>query len=125
MLSRMTSTPAPPVSASDPLVELLVAVVDRHVGAELAAGLDLARRPGGGEHAGAALVGQLDRHRADAAACRRAPATARRAAAGRSVGPNTIDQTVQVTSGSAAASTSETLAGTGISWPAGTATRSA
>ena len=37
----------------------------------------------------------------------------------------TLDHTVHATSGSAAASTSETPAGTGISWPAGTATRAA
>ena len=38
---------------------------------------------------------------------------------------NTLDQTVQVTSGRAAASTRSTPAGTGSSWPAGTATCSA
>ena len=37
----------------------------------------------------------------------------------------TFDQTVQATSGSAAAVTRSTPSGTGISWPAGTATRSA
>ena len=37
----------------------------------------------------------------------------------------TFDQTVQATSGSAAASTSVTPVGTGITWPAGTTTRSA
>ena len=37
----------------------------------------------------------------------------------------TLDHTVHATSGSAAASTSETPAGTGISWPTGTATRAA
>ncbi len=35
---------------------------------------------------------------------------------------NTLDHTVQATSGSAAASTRSTPSGTGISWPVGTAT---
>ena len=38
---------------------------------------------------------------------------------------NTLDHTVQATSGREAASTSETPFGTGSSWPAGTATFSA
>lgn len=38
---------------------------------------------------------------------------------------NTLDHTVQTTSGSAAAATRSTPAGTGSSWPTGTATRSA
>ena len=37
----------------------------------------------------------------------------------------TLDHTVAATSGRAAASTSETPAGTGMTWPTGTATRAA
>ena len=67
MLSRMTSTPRAVGLGRDALDEVLVAVVDRDVGAELAAELELALRAGGGEDPRAAAVRELDRHRADAA----------------------------------------------------------
>ena len=87
MLSRMTSTPASLGLGEDPLVEDLLAVVDRDVGAELAAERRAcAAVPAVVNTRAPALVGELDRHRADAAACRRARAGSRRAAAGRRSG---------------------------------------
>ena len=65
-MSRMTSAPCPSVAA-DALDEVLLAVVHEHLGAELAARLELRRRPGGHDDVRPDLPGELDRHRADAA----------------------------------------------------------
>ena len=50
----------------DLLDEVLLAVVDEHLGAELAAGLELVGRPGRHRDPGPDLARQLDGHRADA-----------------------------------------------------------
>ena len=67
MLSRMTSAPAPSVACLHHLDEVLLAVVDRDLGTELAHQVPLLRRARGGEDPGAVRRRQLDRERADAA----------------------------------------------------------
>ena len=74
------------------------------------------------QHPGAERGRELDRERADAAG---AAVHQERFAGCRPAIMNTFDQTVHATSGSAAASRGRRRSGTGSSWPAGTATRSA
>ena len=123
MLSSTTSAPWPSVAAADRLDEVLVPVVDQHLGAELPAALPAcrptrrSRRPGRPSRGASwmAIVPMPE-----------LPPCTSRVSPGRSpASMKTFDHTVQVTSGSAAACTRSTPAGTGNSCPTGTATCSA
>jgi hypothetical protein len=62
MLSSTTSAPG---GGHHPLDEVLLAVVDEHLGAEVGAGRQLLRRPGRHGHDGADRPTELDGHRPD------------------------------------------------------------
>ena len=66
-MSRITSTPRPPVTIADGGDEIGVAIVDGELRAESLAGRALFRRPGRREHARTERPRQLNRRRADAA----------------------------------------------------------
>ena len=103
--------------------EVLLAVVDEDLGAELGAPGELLGGPGGDGDPRAER-----RRRAGWPSCRcpdDPPCTSRTSPGWSPASMKTLDHTVHATSGSAAALTRSTPAGTGISWPAGTATRSA
>jgi hypothetical protein len=70
-ISITASAPRPPVSAFHPFADVLAFVVDHVVGAGLARELGLGGRAHGGDHARAALLGELDRVMPDRAGTRR------------------------------------------------------
>ena len=122
MLSSTTSAPRPLGRGPHRRDEVVVAVVDEDLGAELAAALQLLRRTRGDGDPGADLRASWIAivPMPDEPPCTRSVSPGRRPAA-----MKTFDQTVQTTSGSPAASTRSTPAGTGSTCPAGTATCSA